>query len=96
MKLALQAPKHPMTQHRPWVDAVAALPRPNNGSLYVEWPQLQAWLEQRAPILRLLGLVSQPWSNRLQSLTVSSRGEVDNLQLGQAFLQVGATDKPKT
>jgi hypothetical protein len=95
MELVLKAPQHPITQHRPWVDAVAALPRPNNGSLYVEWPRLQSWLEQRLPIFRLLGLVSQPWSTRLQSLTVSSGGEVDDLQLGRAFLQVGITGRPK-
>jgi hypothetical protein len=96
MELALNAPQHPITQYRPWVDAITALPRPNNGSLYMEWPQLRAWLEQRLPILRLLSLVSQPWSSRLQSLTVSSVGEADELQLGRAFLQVAATDKPKT
>ncbi|MEH2359380.1 DUF3352 domain-containing protein [Nostoc sp.] len=67
-------------------DSIAAIPRPNQGYIYLDWTKSQNLLERQVPILKLVEVLGKPFFNNLRSLTVSSYGtEARSLKGGVFF-----------
>ena len=67
-------------------DSIAAIPRPNQGYIYLDWRKSQNLLERQVPILKLVEVLGKPFFNNLRSLTVSSYGtEARSLKGGVFF-----------
>ncbi|MEH2381927.1 MAG: DUF3352 domain-containing protein [Nostoc sp.] len=67
-------------------DSIAAIPRPNQGYIYLDWIKSQNLLERQVPILKLVEVLGKPFFNNLRSLTVSSYGtEARSLKGGVFF-----------
>ncbi|MHC5935835.1 DUF3352 domain-containing protein [Nostoc sp.] len=67
-------------------ESIAAIPRPNQGYIYLDWRKSQNLLERQVPILKLVEILGKPFFNNLRSLTVSSYGtEARSLKGGVFF-----------
>ncbi|HEY9859609.1 MAG TPA: DUF3352 domain-containing protein, partial [Candidatus Obscuribacterales bacterium] len=93
MEQALQATKTSLINNPGFKAAIAALPKDNDGYLYLDWANSRSILEQQLPILRLVELASQPFWNQLRSLTVTSLGGESGVRRSEVFLNLSATDK---
>ena len=93
MEQALQATKTSLINNPGFKAAIAALPKDNDGYLYLDWANSRSILEQQLPILRLVELASQPFWNQLRSLTVTSLGGEPGVRRSEVFLNLNATDK---
>lgn len=69
-------------------DSIAAIPRPNEGYIYLDWVKSQNFLEREIPILKLVEILGKPFFNHLRSLTVSSYGTNTGAFKGGVFLQL--------
>lgn len=71
--------------------AIAPLPTPNGGYLYLDWPQGQTWIEDQWPLLRVAELAAGPLFEHLHALTVSTYGSEAGLHHSAIALQL---DRP--
>ncbi|MBD2520519.1 DUF3352 domain-containing protein [Nostoc sp. FACHB-973] len=69
-------------------DSIAAIPRPNQGYIYLDWTKSQNLLERQIPILKLVEVLGKPFFNNLRSLTVSSYGTNTGVLKGGVFFQL--------
>ena len=69
-------------------DSIAAIPRPNQGYIYLDWTKSQQILERQLPILQLVEVVGKPFFHNLRSLTVSSYSSETGLLKGGVFFQL--------
>jgi len=69
-------------------DSIAAIPRPNEGYIYLDWTKSQNFLEREIPILKLVEVLGKPFFNHLRSLTFSSYGTNTGALKGGVFLQL--------
>ncbi|MGD1909583.1 MAG: DUF3352 domain-containing protein [Rivularia sp. (in: cyanobacteria)] len=53
-------------------DSIAAIPQPNQGSVYIDWVQSKDFIESQLPILKFVEIIGKPFLNKLDSLTISS------------------------
>jgi hypothetical protein len=93
MEQALQAADHSVIDSPGFKAAIAALPKENDGYLYLDWATSRALVEQQLPILRLVELAAQPFWSHLRSLTVTSLGGESGVRRSEVFLNLSATDK---
>ncbi|MBW4488132.1 MAG: DUF3352 domain-containing protein [Trichocoleus desertorum ATA4-8-CV12] len=93
MEQALQATKTSLIDNPSFKAAIAALPKDNDGYLYLDWANSRSILEQQLPFLRLVELASQPFWNQLRSLTVTSLGGESGVRRSEVFLNLSATDQ---
>ncbi|MEP0870105.1 DUF3352 domain-containing protein [Trichocoleus desertorum AS-A10] len=93
MEQALQATKDSLVDSPGFKAAIAALPKDNDGYLYLDWANSRSILEQQLPFLRLVELASQPFWNQLRSLTVTSLGGESGVRRSEVFLNLSPTDK---
>ncbi|MEH1961630.1 MAG: DUF3352 domain-containing protein [Nostoc sp.] len=69
-------------------DSIAAIPRPNQGYIYLDWTKSQNLLERQVPILKLVEVLGKPFFNNLRSLTVSSYGTETRSLKGGVFFKL--------
>jgi len=51
--------------------SIKAIPRPNQGYMYLDWTASQG-IERQLPILKLLEIAGKPFFSNLRSLTTST------------------------
>lgn len=89
MDEALKAAKNGALVNSPKFQAsVDAIPKPNQGYLYLDWPASKTIVERQLPILKLLEVAAKPFFNNLRSLTVSSYGDETGAVKGGVFFQL--------
>ncbi len=89
MDQALKAAKNGALVNSPNFQAsVDAIPKPNQGYLYLDWPASRTIVERQLPILKLLEVAGKPFLNNLRSLTVSSYGSETGAIKGGVFFQL--------
>jgi hypothetical protein len=54
--------------------SIKAIPKPNQGYVYLDWQQSHEILERQVPLLKLLEVAGKPFFQNLRSLTISSYG----------------------
>ncbi len=69
-------------------DAIAQLPKNNNGYLYIDWPQTQPFIDRNIPLFRLIEFVGKPVFDSLHSFTLSSRGRENGINRASIFFDV--------
>jgi len=83
---ALTAEKNSLANNRNFKDSIGALPKQNQGYVYLDWQKSHEILERQFPILQLAEVIGKPFFERLRSLTVSSYGnESELLKAGVLF-----------
>lgn len=88
MDQVLNSGKHSLLEEDGFQRAIAALDRPNDGYLYLNWPALKQDLEAKIPLVRLVELSARPLFNHLRSLTLTSYGVQQGIQRSAAFLRL--------
>jgi len=68
--------------------AIAPLPTPNAGYLYLDWPGSRPWLEQRFPVLRAVEVAGQSFFSHLRSLSLSSYGAEAGVLRSEIFIRL--------
>lgn len=61
-----------LNQSLDWTLATREIDNRNQGYAYVEWNDVQPWLEKQVPGLRLIEILAQPIVTHLKSLTISA------------------------
>ncbi len=69
-------------------DSIAAIPRPNQGYIYLDWLKSQRFLERQLPILKLVEVLGKPFFHDLRSFTVSSYSSNTESLKGGVFFQL--------
>lgn len=91
MDEALKAPQIGSLVNNPKFQAsIDAIPRPNEGYVYLDWTASQEILERQMPILKLLEVVGKPFFNNLRSLTISSYSSETGLLKGGVFFRLNS------
>lgn len=70
--------------------SINALPKPNQGYMYLDWTASQGILERQLPILKLLEIAGKPFFSNLRSLTTSSYGSETGAVKGGVFFRLNA------
>ncbi|MBD2103144.1 DUF3352 domain-containing protein [Leptolyngbya sp. FACHB-261] len=86
MDLALRASQFALVSTPAFREAVAALPQPNDGYLYVNWQADLPLLESRFPVVAALHKVVAPLLDPLQTLALSSYGGPAGVRRAQTFI----------
>lgn len=86
---ALQAPKNSLANSDRFQAAIAPLPQPNNGYLYLDWVASRPLLEQQFPLLRVVEVVGKPLFKHLRSLALSGYGREAGVNRSQVFIRLG-------
>ncbi len=89
MDQALKAADRPLPGGDRFQQAIAALAKPNNGYLFLDWDASQPILERQYPLLKVVELAGKPFFGHLRSLTLSSYGTQAGVQRGGIFIQLG-------
>ncbi len=83
---ALTAEKNSLVNNPNFQNSIGALPKQNQGYVYLDWQKSHEILEQQIPILQLAEVVGRPFFKNLRSLTVSSYGnETGSIKAGVLF-----------
>jgi len=69
--------------------AIAPLPRTNQGYLHLNWLDSEATLTEDFPVLRVLKLTAQPIFRNLKSVTLSGYERGEAIQRAAIFLRLG-------
>jgi Protein of unknown function (DUF3352) len=88
MDEALKTKEYSLIENRNFQDSIAAIPRPNQGYVYLDWTKSQKLLEQELPILKLVKVIGKPFFNNLRSLTISSYGSETGTLKGGVFFKL--------
>jgi hypothetical protein len=89
MNEALTDEKNALLNNSNFQNSIAAIPKPNQGYVYLDWTKTQKFLERELPILQLLEVIGKPFFQNLQALTVSNYGSDTRLLKGGVFFQLG-------
>lgn len=68
--------------------AIAALPKDNDGYFYIDWPQSEALVRQKVPLIEVIELAGQPLFNHLRSLVLSSQGSENGIRRATVFFKL--------
>jgi hypothetical protein len=85
---AVNAGNNPLLTSKGFKQALASLPKENDGYLYVDWSQGKSLFEAKAPVVRVLELAAQPLFNHLRSLTLSSQGSENGIRRATVFFNL--------
>lgn len=77
-----------LVNNRNFQDSIAAIPRPNQGYVYLDWAKSHEIVERQIPILKLVEVVGKPFIDKVRSLIVSSYGNDTGLLKGGVFFQL--------
>ncbi len=87
---ALKAPQNSLANADHFKAAIAPLPQPNNGYLYLDWAASRPLLEQQFPFLRVVEVAGKPLFSHLRSLALSSYGAEAGVYRSQVFIRTGS------
>lgn len=87
---ALKAPQDSLVNSNRFKAAIAPLPQPNNGYLYLDWPASRPLLEQQFPLLQVVEVTGKPLLNHLRSLALSSYGADAGVYRSQVFVRINS------
>jgi Protein of unknown function (DUF3352) len=88
MDQVLKVKDNSLVKNRNFQDSIAAIPRPNQGYLYLDWAKSHEIVERQIPILKLVEVVAKPFLDKVRSLIVSSYGSDTGLLKGGVFFQL--------
>jgi Protein of unknown function (DUF3352) len=71
-------------------DAIALLPKANDGYFYLDWGQSQSVLEQNIPLFRVVEFAGRPLFRNLRSLILSSGGRENGISRASILLKLGS------
>jgi hypothetical protein len=87
MDEVLEAKENSLMNDRSFVASVAAIPKPNQGYVYLDWEQSQRFVVEQLPILKIIKILGKPFFEDLRSLTLSSYGsDAGSVKAGLFFL----------
>ncbi len=89
MNQALKGRENSLVESDEFQDAIAPLPLPNDGYLYLNWKQAGTFVERQVPIVRVVELVAKPLFDHLRSLSISSYGIDNGVQRSKLFFRLG-------
>jgi hypothetical protein len=92
MDEALQGLENSLVNSDEFKNAIAPLPQPNDGYLYLDWREGGTIIERQLPIVRLVELVAKPLFDHLRSLSVSSYGSDNGVQRSKLFFRLDNAD----
>ncbi|MDY6900492.1 MAG: DUF3352 domain-containing protein [Cyanobacteriota bacterium] len=72
MDEALNNKENLFDDNRSFQDSIAALPKLNQGYVYVDWQKSHDFIESQLPILKLVEIIGKPFFDELSSFTISS------------------------
>ena len=84
----LANPSQNLLQNSEFQSTIKALPSENNGYLYVQWQDLEPYLNRQFPIVRVMELGFKPLFDNLQSLTITSEGSQNGVRQATVFLNL--------
>lgn len=89
MNQALKASKNgALVDNHQFQASIEAIPKPNQGYVYLDWAASKTILERQLPILKLLEVAGKPFFSNLRSLTFSSYGSEKGVLKGGIFFQL--------
>lgn len=86
---ALSEDKTPLINSSKFQQAIRALPKENDGYVYIDWNESEPIIEQKFPVVKVAELAIKPLFNNLRSLTLSSQGSENNLRRATIFFNLG-------
>lgn len=89
MAKALQGIDTSLKNSAKFQQAIAALPKENDGYFYIDWNQSEPILETKLPLVRVIELAGKPLFNNLRSLTISSQGSQNTVRRATIFFNLG-------
>ena len=92
MNQALKGLENSLVNSDKFKEAIAPLPQPNDGYLYLDWTRGGTLIERQLPVVRVMELVAKPLFDHLQSLCVSSYGVDNGVQRSEIFFRLGNAD----
>lgn len=92
MNQALKGVDNSLVKSDRFNNAIAPLPQPNDGYLYLDWRESGTLIERQLPIVRVVELVAKPFFEHLRSLSVSSYGSDKGVQRSKLFFRLDNTD----
>ncbi|NET55005.1 MAG: DUF3352 domain-containing protein [Symploca sp. SIO2E6] len=88
MDQALGGRVNSLLNNKNFQEAIAPLPHPNDGYLYIDWQKSETFLKEQLPIVRVLDLVGEPLFEHLRSLSLSSYGIDNGIQRSDLFFRL--------
>lgn len=92
MNQALKGRDNSLVKSDKFQEAIASLPLPNDGYVYIDWRQSGSLISQQVPLLRVAELVAKPLFDHLRSLSISSYGIDNGVQRSKLFFRLGNAD----
>ena len=86
---ALKASDNSLLNSEKFQSAIAPLPQPNDGYVYLQWQNIEPILERQLPILKVVDLIGKPFLSHVRSLSLTSYGSENNVQHSKIFFQLG-------
>jgi hypothetical protein len=88
LKAVLSQKQKSLRENPKFKTAIAGIPQPNQGYIYLDWKECQDFLKGKLPLLKFVEVLDKPLFDNLQSLTVSSYGSEPGTLKGGVFLQL--------
>lgn len=88
MSEAMMGSENSLVKNDNFKEAIAALPKPNDGYLYLDWLNGQQLVNSQLPIVQVAQLVAKPLFDHLRSLSISSYGINQGVQRSQLFFRL--------
>ncbi len=88
LKAVLSQKQKSLLENPKFNNAIAAIPQPNQGYIYLDWENSQNILKQQLPLLKFVEVLGKPLFDNLQSLTVSSYSTESGTLKGGVFWQL--------
>jgi len=87
LEQSLAASSESLLSSQSFQAAIAPLPQPTTGYLYLDWPASRAVLERRFPLLRAVEAAAQPLFRHLRSLTLTRYDSEAPVQRSRLFIR---------
>lgn len=88
MDEALKGLENSLVKSDNFQEAIASLPKQNNGYLYLDWMKSETLIKRQLPIVQVVELVGKPLFEHLRSLSVSSYGIDNGVQRSKLFFRL--------
>ncbi|HEY9674528.1 MAG TPA: DUF3352 domain-containing protein [Waterburya sp.] len=92
MNQALKGLENSLVNSDTFKEAIAPLPQPNDGYLYLDWTRSGTLIKRQLPVVQVMELVAKPLFDHLRSLSVSSYGSDNGVQRSELFFRLGNPD----
>lgn len=67
---------------------VKALPKTNNGYLFIQWQDLSPYLRRKFPLVKIAELAFKPLFDNLESVTITNEGVKDSISYSTSFFHL--------